>query len=259
MLRLAQKKVLITGASRGIGFEIAKRLAQEGADLFLTARSMDDLKKVQANLSQYKTKVEIGAADVSDQDSVQSMVESANAALGRIDILVNNAGITIVKPFLEYELADLDRIMKINVYGVFFTCQAVLKGMKKQGQGKIINIASTAGKWGSINQSAYNASKHAVVGLTRCLALEFGPFNINVNAICPGFTETDLASEFIRDKAEIDNITEDQARDKILKNIPLNRFVKTEEIASMAAYLASSEADSITGQSLSVCGGKLMI
>jgi 3-hydroxybutyrate dehydrogenase len=255
MKRLSNKTAYITGASRGIGLEIANRFAEEGANLFLTARSEDALKAAKEQLSRYGNEIHVCALDVSKQTAVQKSVEEAISSFGNIDILVNNAGIHKVGGFLEHSLEEFDQIMKVNLYGVFHVCQSVIPVMKSQGHGKVINIASTAGKAASRNQSAYNTSKHAVVGLTRCLALEMASYHINVNAICPGFVETDLVSSFTETSAKLNQITQNQVYEQML-NVPAQkRILQPAEIASLAAYLASEESVGITGQAISIDGG----
>ncbi len=194
--RLSGRTALITGASRGIGRAIALRYAEEGADLFLTASGhgpLDETRKLAETLG---ATVHTHAADVSDRAAVQAMVDASLSAFGSIDVLVNNAGVYKAARLVDYSFEDFDRIMQVNVYGAFQVMQLLLRHMQARGRGKVVNIASTAGKAGSMNQSAYNASKHALVGLTRCAALEMGAQGINVNAICPGFVETDMLESF---------------------------------------------------------------
>jgi NAD(P)-dependent dehydrogenase (short-subunit alcohol dehydrogenase family) len=152
---------------------------------------------------------------------------------------------------MNYSFEDFDRVMKVNVYGTFNVTQCALAPMIQQKKGKVINIASTAGKWASMNQSAYNTSKHAVVGMTRCLALEMAPFNINVNAICPGVVETDMLNQYGPVPPEVMAV--------ITQKIALNRIIKPEEVASLAVYLASDESDGMTGQSILIDGGMVFV
>ncbi|MBI4768261.1 MAG: 3-oxoacyl-ACP reductase FabG [Deltaproteobacteria bacterium] len=249
--RLKDKVAFITGAGRGIGREIAVRFAREGADLFLNATRMETLNETRRLVSGSGRLVEVYAADVSDRLAVEEMVKKALDCFGRIDILVNNAGIYRPSPFLQYRYEDFDRVMKVNVYGPFNVTQFVLASMVDRRKGKVINIASTAGKWASMNQSAYNTSKHALVGMTRCLALEMGSFNINVNAICPGVVETDMLSQFGPPSPELVAA--------IAQRIALRRILKPEEIASLAVYLASDESDGMTGQSILLDGGMVFV
>jgi meso-butanediol dehydrogenase/(S,S)-butanediol dehydrogenase/diacetyl reductase len=186
------------------------------------------------------------------------MVDAALAAFGDIDILVNNAGVYKAARLVDYSAEDFDRIMQVNVYGAFHVMQLVLRHMQARQRGKVVNIASTAGKWGSMNQSAYNASKHALVGLTRCAALEMGAHGINVNAICPGFVQTDMLESF-RAHADILGVPFEKVMEGGLSRVPLRRLLQPREIADLAVYLAAAESDGMTGQTLLLDGGMLMV
>jgi len=255
--RLAGRKAVITGASRGIGRAIAEAFALEGADLFLTATSVGNLAEVETAVSSGNGAVHLHAADVSDREAAAGMVAAAQSALGGLDIVVNNAGVYVGKPFIDYDPDEFDRVMKVNAYGVFHVMQHALRAMQDAGYGKIVNIASTAGKWESPNQAAYNASKHAVVGMTRCAALENAPHGITINAICPGFVETDMIDEFKvhADRAGVDFETFKAAT---LARVPIGRILQPEEIAHIAVYLASGESDGMTGQTITISGGMRM-
>jgi 3-hydroxybutyrate dehydrogenase len=256
--RLSGRIALITGASRGIGRAIALRYAEEGADLFLTASGHGPLDETRALAEALGARVLTHAADVSDRAAVQAMVDAALSAFGGIDVLVNNAGVYKAARLVDYTPEDFDRIMQVNVYGAFHVMQLLLRHMQARGRGKVVNIASTAGKWGSMNQSAYNASKHALVGLTRCAALEMGAHGINVNAICPGFVQTDMIEGF-RAHADILGVPFEKVMEGGLSRVPLKRFLQPREIADLAVYLASAESDGMTGQTLLLDGGMLMV
>jgi len=159
---------------------------------------------------------------------------------------------------VDYTPEDFDRVMQVNVYGAFHVLQLVLRHMQAQRRGKVVNIASSAGKWGSMNQAAYNASKHALVGLTRCAALEMAAHGVNVNAICPGFVQTDMFDEF-RAHADILGVPFEKVIEGALARVPLRRALAPEEVAALAVYLGSAESDGMTGQSLLLDGGMLMV
>jgi meso-butanediol dehydrogenase / (S,S)-butanediol dehydrogenase / diacetyl reductase len=256
--RLAGRTALITGASRGIGRAIAQRFAEEGAELFLTATNAALLDETRVLAEAQGAKVTLHCADLGRGGAAQSMVDAAVAALGGIDILVNNAGVYKAARLVDTTPEDFDRIMQVNVYGAFFVMQRVLQHMQPRGRGKVVNMASTAGKWGSMNQSAYNASKHALVGLTRCAALEMGAHGINVNAICPGFVQTDMLQEF-RAHGDILGVPFEKVMEAGLARVPLKRFLQPQEIAALAVYLACAESDGMTGQTLLLDGGMLMV
>lgn len=257
--RLIGKSALITGASRGIGLAIATAFAREGCRLVLNARGAERLEEAAKSLtSTHDVDVATHACDVTDADSVRAMVAAAEAA-GPIEILVNNAGIHIPSRFVDYRFEDFKAVIESNVYSVFHVTQAVLPAMIERGSGRLINLASTAGKWGSRNQSAYNASKHAVVGITRCLALEVAPHGVLVNAICPWIVDTDMAEGFMERHAAIAGATVEELRDRMNATVPLQRWIRPEEVAGLAVYLASEEASYINGQAWTVDGGYTMI
>ena len=256
--RLGGRTALVTGASRGIGRAIALRYAEEGADLFLAATNASALQETQAQAEALGAHVAWQCTDVSRRDQVQALVDAAVARFGAIDILVNNAGVYKAGRLVDLSPEDFDRVQQVNVYGAFHVMQLVLRHMQPRGRGKVVNIASTAGKWGSMNQSAYNASKHALVGLTRCAALEMGAHGINVNAICPGFVQTDMLDEF-RAHADILGVPFEKVLEAGLARVPLKRFLQPREIADLAVYLGAAESDGMTGQTLLLDGGMLMV
>jgi meso-butanediol dehydrogenase/(S,S)-butanediol dehydrogenase/diacetyl reductase len=256
--RLAGRRVLITGASRGIGQAIALRYADEGATLCLAATTLAGLADTQAQAEARGAQVLPLAVDVADRAQVQALVDTMVATLGGIDVLVNNAGVYHAASLLDTAPEDFDRVMQVNLYGAFHVLQLCLRQMRAQGAGKVVNIASTAGKGGSMNQSAYNASKHALVGLTRCAAVELGPLGICVNAICPGFVETDMLQSFSA-HAAITGLSFEQIMANGKARVPLRRFLQPVEIAHLAVYLGSAESDGMTGQSILLDGGMLMV
>jgi len=258
--KLENRNAVITGGGSGIGRTIATAFAREGANLFLCARRMGPLDETAAELQQrFGTKVVTSSADVTVVKSVQEMARHALEEFENIDILVNNAGAVKASRFIDYAIDDINRIIKTNLYGTIYVTQAFLPQMMSRKKGKIINIASTAGKWGSRNQSIYNASKHAIVGLTRCIALEVAAYDIQVNAICPGLVETEMIGDFFEEHSKLLGCTAEELRKQITMMIPTHKFVQPEEIAAFAVYLASNESDSMTAQSVSICGGHIMV
>ena len=255
--RLAGKRVIVTGASRGIGRAIARRFAEEGADLLLTATGVQQLGDTLGDCVGAGAKVLTMAADIADRSQCEAMVQRAVEALGGLDVLVNNAGIYKAGRFIDYDPETFDRIMQVNAYGTFHAMQFALRHMKANGGGKVVNIASTAGRWESMNQSAYNASKHAVIGMTRCAALEHAKDNITINAICPGFVETDMIDQF-DDHAALAGIPVEKLKEMLLGRVPMGRMLQPVEIAHLAVYLASGESDGMTGQAMTISGGMRM-
>ena len=247
--RLKGRSALITGASRGIGFAIAKSFAMQGADLVLSASSEAGLIKAKNKLVEYGGEVSYLAADVSSAKQIDDLFSFALDSHAELDILVNNAGMHIAKPFTEHEMDEFDHLMRVNVFSVFQLMQLAITHMQKLGRGKIINIASVAGLRESMNSSAYNTSKHAVVGLTKCVALENAKNGINVNAICPGIVETDLI-QGVEDKMKAAGMPAEEFRERVISQIPIGRMLKPEEIANIAFFLASSDSDGMNGQTI---------
>ncbi len=257
--RLKGKTALITGASRGIGLAIAEAFAREGANLALNARDPDRLAATAARLAtEFGIRATVHACDVTDREAMRVMVKSIEAE-SDIDVLVNNAGMHKARSFLDYTFEEFKEVMDSNVYGVLHVTQFVLPAMVARKQGRVINLASTAGKGGTRNQSAYNASKHAVVGLTRCLALEMVAHNVLVNAICPWVVDTDMATGFIREHAANLGLDVDTATKNFLAMVPIKRFIRPGEVANLAVFLASDESSYVNGQSWAVDGGISMI
>ena len=254
-----KKTILITGGNKGIGLAIAEKFASEGYNVFISARDEDALKQVTATLRRkYSIYVDYFKCDVTLDSEIASMIASI-ASHSSIDVLVNNAGVHETKSFIDYEFDDFKRVIDTNLYSVFRVSKLVVDMMVKSKGGRIINIASTAGKWGSKNQSAYNASKHAVVGLTKCMALELANYKINVNAICPWIVDTEMGSRLLKDHAEIKKDSVENLLETLKASNPLSRLIKPSEVASLAFYLSTEQADAITGQSWTVDGGYTMI
>ncbi|MEJ2378052.1 MAG: SDR family NAD(P)-dependent oxidoreductase [Pseudolabrys sp.] len=257
--RLHGKTALISGGNRGIGRAIAQAYAAEGADLVLTARDTELLASVAEALREaHGIRCVTFSCDVTDEPAVQAMVEKAEAD-APIDVLVNNAGVYSAGRFLDLSSDDFRRIFEVNFYGLLHLTQAVLPMMIRRKAGRVINIASTAGKWGAPHQSAYNASKHAVVGLTRCVALETAEHNVLVNAICPWFVETDMMQSFVKGRSEAAGVASETLVERWKSSAPLKRFLRSEEVAPLAVFLAADESSYVTGQAWAVDGGFTMI
>jgi NAD(P)-dependent dehydrogenase (short-subunit alcohol dehydrogenase family) len=256
--RLDQQVAIITGASRGIGRAIAEAYAAEGASLCLVATDEARLNEVKDALGLPAERIMTVGLNVTDRDACFAAVEQVEQRFGRVDVLVNNAGVYRAKPFMDYVPQDFQDMLDVNLFGVLHFTQACLPGMQARQHGRIVNMASTAGKWGSRNQSAYNVSKHAVVGLTRCLALEASPYKVTVNAICPGFIQTDMVEELKAQVAHSSGISGDDMVKAVLTRVPLGRVLDPSEIASLAVYLGSAESRGMTGQSIHLDGGMVL-
>lgn len=247
---LAGQHALVTGASRGIGLAIARALVAEGALVSLIARTKPEL-PVAAGQTFYV------AADVTDDSQLRQATAAAVQALGPTGILVNNAGGVKTGPFVSQDLDVVRSLFDLNVMSVFALTRLVLPGMLERGQGRIINIASTAGLKGYPYIAAYTASKHAVVGLTRALALEVAKSGVTVNAICPGYTETEMVAASAAEVARKTGRSEEAVRAEFAKSNPQGRLVTPEEVAAAVVYLAGPAASAVNGVALPVAGGEI--
>ena len=251
---LQGRHALVTGAARGIGAAIARTLSAEGASLSLLGRDRAALERLAAVLPQACTVV----ADVSDADQVAAAFAAARARFGAIHILVNNAGQAESAPFAKTSLELWQRMLAVNLTGCFVCAQAALPDMRGAKRGRIVNIASTAGLRGYAYVSAYAAAKHSVIGLTRSLALEVAPHGITVNAVCPGYTETDILRESIANVVAKTGRSAEEARAGFAAGNPQRRIVQPDEVADAVRWLCGDAASAITGQALSVSGGEVM-
>ena len=251
---LAGKHAIITGAGGGIGSAISQQLADQGLKVSLVGRNMAKLEAVADGLKHAQCLV----ADVTDEEAVKQALNSARESFGPIDILVNNAGIAKSYPYLKQTTENWREIMAVNLDGVHFCPHAALPDMLEQGWGRIINIASIAAQTGAAYVSAYVAAKHAVLGLTRSLALEFATKNITVNAVCPGYTDTDIVSTAIDNIIAKTGRSNEEALHELVKHNPQKRLIQPEEIAHTVAWLCQPGSAGITGQAISVAGGEVM-
>ena len=257
--RLGGATAVITGASRGIGESIAQAYAREGARLVLCSRSFEAVASLAEQLRHGGGEAIATACDVSDEAEVADLVETASSAFGTPRIVVNNAGIHSICRFVDSDNALYRRMMDVNYLGTVAVTRAFLPGMLKAGYGKVVNIASTAGKYGTPLQAHYNGAKHAVVGFTRSIALELAGAGVRVNAICPGFVKTPMVDEALPQIAAIRGLSEAQALEAMLGRVPAGRMLEPEEIAHLAVYLGSTESDGMTGQALTISGGMVLV
>ena len=247
--------VLITGGAQGVGLAVAERFLAAGAKITITGRNEERLAEAKQALGIAGSVLTV-AADVSDEAAVADLFEKAEAAHGPVNVLVNNAGISGSAPLARMSVEHFDDMMGVNARGVFLCSRAAAGPMAKNGGGRIINIASTAGLKGYAYVAAYVASKHAAVGLTRALAQETAKKSVTVNALCPGFTETPLLAESIDTIMKTTGRSEAEARKSLARSNPQGRFIQPEEVAASALYLCGDDAHGITGQALSISGGE---
>lgn len=247
---------LITGAGRGIGAVVARTLARSGADITLLGRSRSDLETVAAALGGVRSTCQV--ADIADGEAVRRAVAAARETLGPITVLVNNAGQARSGPLGKTTDAIWQSMLSVNLTGTFLCMRECLPDMLSSGFGRIVNIASTAGLVGYPYVSAYCASKHGVVGLTRAVALETARKNVTVNAVCPGFTDIDIVRSAIANIRAKPGRSESEALAEFVSHNPQGRLVSAEEVADTVLWLCLPTTVSITGQSIAVAGGEVM-
>ena len=245
MIDLKGKKVLVTGASGGIGKAIAMQLSSSGADLCLTGRNKSELENLQKIIG---GNCQIIISDLSNSEGINNLADQAQEIMGQIDILVNNAGITKDNLFMRMSEDDWNDVININLNSIFKLTKQLIKGMIKRRYGRIINITSVIGVAGGAGQSNYSASKAGIIAMSKSLAQEVGSRSVTVNSIAPGFIETNMTAELSDDRKE-----------DILRSISVGRLGKPDDIAGAVCFLASDKASYITGQTIHINGGMLMI
>ncbi len=245
MFDLTDKVVLLTGATGGIGKSIAKKMKKKGAKLIISGTKQNNLDNLSSELGDDTKSI---VTDLSSKESILNLAQKAEACFGQIDVLVNNAGITADNLFLRMKDEEWDNVLNINLNASMRLTRQVIKGMLKRKSGRIIFISSIVGYTGNPGQTNYSASKSALIGLTKSIALEVAARGITCNLIAPGFISTPMT----------DKLTEEQ-KSRIIVNIPVNRLGEVEDIANGCIYLASDEASFITGSTLHINGGMVMI
>jgi NAD(P)-dependent dehydrogenase (short-subunit alcohol dehydrogenase family) len=253
MGRLSGQHALITGGGTGIGTAIARTLSAEGAALSLVGRRREPLETLAEDLPDTIAL----PADITDEDQVKAMVETARAAHGPVSILIANAGAASSAPLAKTGLDAWRAMIDVNLTGAFLSARAVLPDMTATGAGRIVFVASTAGLKGYGYVAPYCAAKHGVVGLARALAIEVAPAGITVNAVCPGFTETPMLHASIKTIVETTGRSPEQAREALIKDNPQGRFVQPDDVAATVLWLCSAGAEAINGQAIAVAGGEI--
>ncbi len=257
MTQADSRTALVTGATSGIGLAVARQLAEQGHRVFIGARTAENVTATVKSLQEDGYDADGTTLDVRSRPDVESFVQAAVTRYGSVDVLVNNAG--RAGGGVTADIADelWEDVVDTNLNSVFRMTRAVLTtgGMRSKERGRIVNIASTAGKQGVVLGAPYSASKHGVVGFTKALGNELAPTGITVNAVCPGYVETPMAQGVRERYAAAFDTTEQAILDKFVAKIPLGRYSTPEEVAGLVGYLASDLAASITAQALNVCGG----
>jgi len=252
---LTGKSALITGGGRGIGRAIALAFARQGARIAVAGRTIEPLQEVATEIGNGSIAL---VCDVSDRESVARMFTDMRERFGDPDILVNNAGIAESATLVNTTDDLWNRHLAINLSGTFYCTRAALPAMLKNGWGRVINIASIAGKTGAPYIAAYSASKHGVLGLTRSVALEVASSGVTVNAVCPGYVDTDMVTRGVERITTKTGRTAEEALETLKKMSPQNRLVTAEEVAAVALLLASEDGRGINGQAINIDGGTLL-
>ena len=257
MMKLADRVPIVTGAAEGMGRDICLTLAREGAHLTLAAREPAPLEALAREVEALGRRALVVPTDVTDEPAVERLVARARETFGRVDILVNAAGITgpIETPVWEIKADDFDQVIAINLRGTFLPTKHVLPGMIQQRWGKIVNISGTSGLRGYKNRAAYSSSKWALRGFTRTVALEAGPYNVNVNALHPGIVGGDRMDKLCREKARRRGWTPERVYQEYVDEMALKRVTIAQDIANAVLFLVSDESSNMTGQSVTVDGG----
>src|SRR5712692_6262216 len=255
----ADKVAIITGGGTGIGKAIGLRLAKNGAKVAIASRNRAHLEAAAAEFNALGLSSLTLQMDVTKKNDIQRGIAQVVAQWGAIQILVNNAGISGLSPIDDPEDSKWYNIVDTNLNGMYLVTKEVLKHMQNHSGGRIINISSVLGKFGVPGYSAYCTTKHGMIGFTRALALEVVGRGITVNAICPGWVETEMARSGMRETAAYQGITVEQFKKQAIKAVPIRRFIELEEVAHLVLYLASKKAGGITGQAINVCGGQTMV
>jgi len=250
-----EQRAVITGGGRGIGAAIAHALAAEGAAVVVAARSRDQIDAVAKELRAAGHRAWASRCDVTDPVEVEALRHRAEEKLGGVDVLVNNAGIGHSAPLKAVRLEDWDRIFAVNVTGTFLCTQAFLPAMVERGWGRVVNVASIAGRMGAPYISAYAASKHAVVGFTRSIAAEVATSGVTVNAVCPGFVDTEMVAESVERISAKTGLSPEEARASLERQSPQGRVFAAEEVAYQVLGLCDPRARGISGQALVLDGG----
>lgn len=253
-MQLSGQHALITGGGTGIGASIARVLAAEGVRLTLVGRRLEPLQATASTLPA----ATVAMADVTDLEAVGTAVAAARRAFGPVSILVNNAGAAESAPFPSTSTELWRRMMAVNLDAVFHMTREVMPDLTRAGSGRIVNIASTAGLKGYAYTSAYVAAKHGLIGLTRALASEFARTAITVNAVCPGFTDTDLVAASVETIVGKTGRSAEEARQQLARFNPQGRLIAPDEVARAVLWLCAPESGSVTGQAIVVAGGEVM-
>lgn len=253
---LSGKIAIVTGAGGGLGKATALKLAEAGASVVVSDINLENAQNVADEIKKMGVPSKAIKTNVSIEEEVNNLVETTINEFGTLDILVNNAGINITAPFVGVDSEGFDKLINVNIKGVYYGCKAALKHMIPKQQGKIVNFSSMAGKEGFGLASHYGATKFAVLGLTQAIAKEVGQYNINVNAVCPGIIRTEMWEKMLSEGSQFTGQSREEMWKTVTSPIPLGRPQEPEDIANMVAYLCSDLAKNMTGQGINITGGQ---
>ena len=254
---LSGRTAVVTGGGRGVGADVARLLAADGAAVLVAARTSSEVEEVATELRRNGANAAATTCDISDPRSVDSLAARATEAFGRVDILINNAGIATAAPLARTTLDDWNRTLAINATGAFLCMQAFVPGMLERKWGRVVNVASTLALTGYRYTSAYTASKHALLGLTRAVATEAAAHGVTVNAVCPSYLDTRMTEETLARVTAKTGRSRDEALEAIIGQNPQRRLIDPREVATAIVYLCSDAAASINGTALVIDGGEL--
>ena len=249
---------VVTGGGRGIGQAVARTLAEAGARVVLAARTVTEIQAVARELGGAGCDVGAERCDVTDPEAVEGLRRRALERLGAVDILVNNAGVATSAPLKSQTLEEWRRLFAVNVEGAFLVTRAFLPGMIERGRGRVVNVASVAGRTGAPYLAAYTASKHALVGFTRALAAEVAARGVTVNAVCPGYVDTPLTERSIESIVARTRMNAQEARRRLVATNPQGRMIEPDEVAFLVAALCDDRARGINGQAIGIDGGAFL-
>lgn len=257
-MSLSGKTAVVTGGGRGIGSAVARALAEQGARVLVAARSRAQVDAVAAELVKAGFEAHAAACDVTREDSVGALQEAATSALGHVDILVNNAGTATSAPIKSTSLEDWNRVMAVNATGPFLCTRAFIGGMAERRWGRVVNVASITSRMGSPYIAAYTASKHAVLGFTRVAAAEYAGKGVSVNAVCPGYVDTEMTTESVARVMARTGLDRERALDAILGTVNQKRLISVDEVAFVVTSLCAEQAGGVNGQAIVIDAGGLL-